>query len=105
MSRPGARTIMRREGFTPKHRVFISYARKGGGEEFATNLRKRLQNEEPGITLWQDRAEMEGGGGWRKHVDEAPDRGQFLGIVMPPPALEPPKPRQSRPTGPPRRAH
>jgi hypothetical protein len=43
-------------------RVFLSYARKDG-EAFATNLRRRLQEEESEITLWQDRAEMEGGVG------------------------------------------
>jgi hypothetical protein len=35
-------------------RVFISYARKDG-EAFATQLRQRLECEEPEIALWQDR--------------------------------------------------
>jgi hypothetical protein len=42
-------------------RVFISYARRDG-EVFATELRERLEREEPEITLWQDRDRMEGGG-------------------------------------------
>ncbi len=41
-------------------RVFLSYARKDG-EAFATALRRRLADEEPGITLWQDLVELEGG--------------------------------------------
>ncbi len=47
-----------------KPRVFISY-RRSDGEAFATQLRKRLEREEPEITLWQDRVRMEGGVGWR----------------------------------------
>ncbi len=78
---------MNREGFIPKPRVFISYARKDG-EEFAANLRKRLQEEEPEITLWQDRAEMEGGVGWWKQIEEALDQVQFLVIVMTPAAMQ-----------------
>ena len=39
-------------------RVFISYARSDG-EQFATDLRKRLLEEH--IPLWQDRVGMEGG--------------------------------------------
>ena len=78
---------MNREGFTPKPRVFISYARKDG-EKFATNVRKRLQKEEPEITLWQDRAEMEGGVGWWKQIEEALDQVRFLVIVMTPAAMQ-----------------
>jgi hypothetical protein len=44
-------------------RAFISYARKDG-EAFATALRARPESEQPEITLWQDRARMEGGVGW-----------------------------------------
>jgi len=77
---------MSREGFSPKPRVFISYARKDG-EEFATNLRKRLEKDEPEITLWQDRAEMEGGVGWWKQIEEALDQVRFLVIVMTPAAM------------------
>ncbi len=40
--------------------LFISYARSDG-EQFATTLRQRLERDEPEITLWQDRAKMEGG--------------------------------------------
>ena len=78
---------MSREGFSPKPRVFISYARKDG-EEFATDLRKRLEEQESEITLWQDRAEMEGGVGWWKQIEQALDQVRFLVIVMTPAAME-----------------
>ena len=78
---------MSREGFSPKPRVFISYARKDG-EEFATRLRKKLEEKEPEITLWQDRAEMEGGVGWWKQIEEALDQVRFLVIVMTPAAMQ-----------------
>jgi WD40 repeat protein len=70
-----------------KPRVFLSYARKDG-EEFATNLRKRLQKLEQEITLWQDRDEMEGGVGWWKQIEEALDQVSFLVIVMTPAAMQ-----------------
>jgi hypothetical protein len=78
---------MSHEGFSPQPRVFLSYARKDG-EEFATNLRKRLQEEEPEITMWQDRAEMEGGVGWWKQIEEALDQVRFLLVVMTPAAMQ-----------------
>ena len=58
-------------------RVFISYARKDG-EEFATDLRRRLGSEEPEITLWQDRVRLEGGKGWWPQIVEALDEVDFL---------------------------
>jgi WD40 repeat protein len=70
-------------------KVFISYARQDG-EEFATVLRRRLEREEPEITLWQDRAQMEGGVGWWKQVTDALDVAQFLILVMTPAALQSP---------------
>ena len=78
---------MSREGLSPKPRVFISYARKDA-EEFATNLRKRLEEQESEITLWQDRTEMEGGVGWWKQIEEALDHVRFLVIVMTPAAMQ-----------------
>lgn len=60
--------------FSP--RVFLSYARKDG-EDFATALRRRLSAEEPQITLWQDRAEMEGGVGWWTQIEAALDQARF----------------------------
>ena len=53
-----------------QRRVFISYARQDG-EAFATALRRRLEKEESEITLWQDRAGMEGGIGWWKQIEDA----------------------------------
>ena len=67
-------------------RVFLSYARKDG-EAFATALRRRLAAEEPEISLWQDRAEMEGGVGWWAQIETALDQVKFLVIVMTPQAM------------------
>ena len=67
-------------------RVFISYAREDG-EAFAANLRKRLKRQEPEITLWQDRAKMKGGVGWRVQIEEALDKVMFSVMVMTPVAL------------------
>jgi hypothetical protein len=77
---------MNREGFNPKPRVFISYARKDG-EVFATNLRTRLEMQEPETTLWQDRMKMEGGVGWWTQIEEALDQVKFLLIIMTPMAM------------------
>ena len=67
-------------------RVFLSYARKDG-EEFATALRRRLATEQPDITLWQDRAQMEGGVGWWRQIEAALEQTKFLIIVMTPGAM------------------
>src|ERR1051326_5438609 len=70
-------------------RVFISYARRDG-EEFATALRRRLEREQPEISLWQDRARLEGGIGWWQQITAALDSVEFLVLVMTPAALESP---------------
>jgi WD40 repeat protein len=70
-------------------RVFISYARSDG-ERFATALRQRLEREEPEITLWQDRAQMEGGKDWWRQILEALDAVEFMVLVMTPGALASP---------------
>jgi WD40 repeat protein len=62
--------------------VFLSYARQGGGEEFATNLRKRLQEEAPDIDIKQDRLLLEGGVGWWKQLREAIESVEFVVLVM-----------------------
>jgi hypothetical protein len=67
-------------------RVFLSYARRDG-EEFASALRRRLNAEEPEISLWQDRTELEAGRGWWVQIEEALDRVKFLVIVMTPQAI------------------
>jgi WD40 repeat protein len=67
-------------------RVFLSYGRKDG-EKFATDLRRRLQIEEPEITIWHDRAQMEGGIGWWAQIEAALDQVTFLVIVMTPAAM------------------
>jgi len=68
-------------------RVFISSAHSDG-ETFATALRARLEAEEPEITLWQDRARMEGGKDWWRQITEALDGVQFMVLVMTPAALK-----------------
>src|SRR5437870_3886092 len=68
-------------------RAFISYAR-ADGENFATQLRQRLQAE--GIPLWQDRIGMEGGRGWWQQITEALDQVEFMVLVMTPAAMQSP---------------
>ena len=67
--------------------VFLSYARKDG-EAFATALRRRLADQEPEITLWQDRAELEGGVGWWTQIEAALDQVKFLVVVLTPEAID-----------------
>jgi WD40 repeat protein len=67
-------------------RVFISYAR-ADGEDFTRRLRERLEVEEPEITVWQDRAHMQGGRGWRVQIEEALDQVEFSIMIMTPGAL------------------
>jgi WD40 repeat protein len=64
-------------------RAFISYARSDG-EAVASGLRRRLQAEHPGVTLWQDRAELEGGVGWWKQIAAALEQVDILIMVMTP---------------------
>ena len=61
--------------------VFISYSREDG-EDFATKLRVRLENEEPELTLWQDRVKMQGGVGWWSQITSALDVVSFLVLVV-----------------------
>lgn len=70
-----------------KSGVFISYARSDG-EAFATALSKRLTTEAPGLRVWQDRPEIEGGVGWWRQIEEALERVEFLVIVMTAAVLE-----------------
>src|SRR5712691_10081691 len=65
-------------------RVFISYARSDG-EQFATQLRKRLEAKH--IPLWQDRVGMEGGRDWWQQITEALDAVEFMVLVMTPAAM------------------
>lgn len=67
-------------------RIFISYSRKDG-EEFATNLRLRLERDYSDLTLWQDRAQMEGGVGWWQQIEEALRHVEFLVLVATPEAM------------------
>ena len=68
-------------------RIFISYARSDG-EEYARNLRRRLV-EEYGFSVWQDRAEMEGGKNWWQQIVEALKNEyiEYMVLVMTPAAM------------------
>jgi WD40 repeat protein len=69
--------------------VFISYARSDG-EVFAKDLRQRLEHEAPGIRLWQDRTDMEGGIGWWNQIAEALDVVEVMILVATPTAIKSP---------------
>ncbi len=73
--------------------MFISYARQDG-ETFATALRRRLELEQPEITLWQDRAQLEGGIGWWRQIAEALENVDFLILVLTPAAVDSPVVKQ-----------
>ena len=68
-------------------RAFISYAHSDGAA-CATALRERIEREEPEITLWQDRTQMQGGVGWWKQITGALDRVEILIMVMTPAAMK-----------------
>ena len=80
---PAARNTNTSPGIEP--RVFISYARSDG-EQFATELRQRLEAEH--IPLWQDRIGMEGGKDWWQQITEALDKVEFMVLVMTPAAMQ-----------------
>ena len=69
--------------------AFISYARQDG-EAFATDLRQRVEKEQPEISLWQDRARMRGGEDFPAQIKEAIDSVQYLVLVLTPAALRSP---------------
>ncbi len=71
----------------PRPRVFISYARSDG-EEFAKDLRQRLESQHPDIILWQDRTEMEGGVGWWKQIQEALENVEYMVLIATPNAMK-----------------
>jgi len=74
---PAARNTSTSPAIEP--RVFLSYARSDG-EQFATELRQRLEAEN--IPLWQDRVGMEGGRNWWQQITETLDVVEFMVLVM-----------------------
>ena len=78
---------------TDQSRVFISYSRQDG-EAFAIALSRRFEQEQPEITLWQDRAQLEGGIGWWRQITEALDNVEFLILILTPAAVHSPVIRQ-----------
>ncbi len=69
-------------------RAFISYARKDG-EEFTRRLRERIEREQPAITLWQDRTDMQPAAWWRQ-ITDALDRVSFMILVLTPASVRSP---------------
>ena len=65
-------------------RIFISYARSDG-EDFAKNLRRRL--EDKGFSLWQDRTSLEGGKDWWQQIVEALNHVEYMVLVMTPASM------------------
>jgi WD40 repeat protein len=70
---------------TPKHGVFISFARSDG-EAFAADIRRRLDAE--GFALWRDRESMQGGRDWWLQITEALDGVEFMVLLMTPDAMQ-----------------
>ena len=68
-----------------KSGVFLSYSR-ADGEQQALALRRRLAAA--GISLWQDRVDMEGGRDWWLQITAALDAVEFMVLVMTPAAAE-----------------
>ncbi len=67
-------------------RIFISYSRQDG-EDFATNLRHRLTDASPELTLWQDRDQMEGGKDWWAQIEAALNAVEYMVLVATPEAM------------------
>lgn len=65
--------------------LFLSYARSDG-EAAANALRRRLAKR-PGLAVWQDLTELEGGSGWWEQVRAAIDGAAHLLLVLTPAAL------------------
>ena len=70
--------------FASRPHVFLSYSRKDG-EVFARQL--RIELESAGVTVWQDRTQMEGGVDWWSQITQALQTVQFMVLVATPGAL------------------
>jgi hypothetical protein len=69
--------------------VFISYARDDG-ENFARDLRRRMEQDAPDLVLWRDREEMEGDIPWWRQITEALNVVPAMVLVLTPTALRSP---------------
>jgi WD40 repeat protein len=69
--------------------VFISYARDDG-ENFAGDLRRRIEQDAPDLVLWRDREEMEGDIPWWRQITEALNVVPAMVLVLTPAALRSP---------------
>ncbi len=65
-------------------RVFVSYARSDG-EKLAQSIRQRLEQE--GISVWQDRVQMEGGRDWWLQIVAALNQVEFMVLILTPAAM------------------
>ena len=65
--------------------VFVCYSRKDG-EAFARNLRAEIEGRN--ISVWYDRAGMEGGRDWWEQIKEALNHVEYMVLVMTPAAME-----------------
>ncbi len=63
----------------PQPRIFLSYARKDG-EEFARELRGKIESH--GLSVWQDRKEIEGTKKWWAQIEEAIQSVEYMVLVM-----------------------
>lgn len=66
-------------------RIFISYARKDG-ENIARDLSQKLEGH--GLSVWQDRAEMEGLKKWWDQIVEALKQVEYMVLVMTPESIK-----------------
>ncbi|MDM0048614.1 TIR domain-containing protein [Variovorax sp. J22R115] len=72
------------EEYKARRGVFVSYARKDG-EAFAIDLRDRLLARN--ISVWQDRAGLEGGRDWWEQIKDALGHVEYIVLVMTPAAM------------------
>ena len=66
--------------------IFISYARDDG-EDFATDLRLKLEDEFGEGAIWQDRIKMRGSLNWWHTITDALDNVRFMVLVATPAAM------------------
>jgi len=70
-----------------QQKIFISYARDGGGREFARAIHKELK-EDYGFNLWQDIEDMEIGEGWFQQLLENIENSVAMILVLNDAAVE-----------------
>src|SRR5580658_7411592 len=76
-----------------KPQVFVSYCRSDG-TPFASQLRQRLEAENPEINLWQDVTSQRGGRDWWLQITEAMDQVEYVVLILTPDAMKSPTVRR-----------